>query len=492
MSHCKVKKPATRMQLAALLAVLLSFHHAEGQITFQRDYGLETVSDYGNAVLHIPDGGYCATGTQDFPDSSFAGDGILLRINEIGDTVWRRTYAFPGTFGLGFKDLIATVDGGFVVTGYIDSGWVGTISGLSMFIGKVDALGEMLWSHSIGGNDAQTGYQIEETTDGGFIVAGYNAVTGMVNEGAYYLVRTNNVGDTLWTKTYDHLEHNLAYALAPMPDEGWVLVGTTQPSSTTLFHVIRTDQNGDTLWTRTLNELGSGQARDVETLPNGHIMITGWNTVSTGYARPVLIELDENGNLLWYRDYEQVAGGGIADWTKSLCKTTTGYALFGLDSNYDFSLINVDYEGDTLWTRRFAIGDGDYGYSVEQTSDGGFIMCGITYLGSIQIVLVKTDASGNVVTSTHDLALDPSVTATLFPNPVAGTSTFEYTTTGSGIYTLVLHDGRGRVVKVLFSNQAQAPGQHDLPIDLSGLASGAYTLVLSNGQRAVSVKAIKR
>ncbi len=351
----------------------------------------------------------------------------------------------------------------------------------------------MLWSSSVGGAFKEWGYQVRETPEGGFVVAGWRNPTGVVNHGAFYLVRLNATGDTLWTKTYPNPTPNwdqLAYCVGVMPDSGYVLAGTQRYWSPSFFHVIRTNSQGDTLWTKRLDELGSGQARDLEVLDNGHIMIAGFSA-PTDYMRPMLAELDENGELLWSHTYTQVPGGGLADWTYSMCTTTTGYALFGLDSNYDFSLINVDDEGDTLWTRRFAIGDGDYGYSVEQTSDGGFIMCGITNIGGTQIALVKTDGFGNVTTSTHDLDLDPSVTATLYPNPVSATGTFQYGITNGGSLTLVLYDGRGRMVRSIFSKQQRAPGQYEEPLDFSGLAAGNYTLVLSNGQRAVNVKAIK-
>lgn len=361
------------------------------------------------------------------------------------------------------------------------------------------AVGQITFQRTYSPTHNNYGQSVVQADNDGFYVAGAaGIVVGGVTHGEAALLSTDASGDTLYyahypapTATSLFLEHIIKSSDGNlMPDSGYVLAGTQRYLSPSFFHVIRTNSQGDTLWTKRLEELGSGEARDLEVLANGHIVVAGRSS-PTGYMRPVLVELDENGELLWYRAYEQVPGGGLADWTYSLCKTTTGYALFGLDSNYDFSLINVDHEGDTLWTRRFAIGDGDYGYSVEQTSDGGFIMCGITHIGERQIALVKTDGFGNVTTSTHDLNLDPTIVATLFPNPVAGSSTFQYSTTSGGAFTLVLHDGGGRVVRSIFNNERRAPGTYEEDIDLTGLAAGNYTLVLNNGLRAVNVKAIK-
>lgn len=251
---------------------------------------------------------------------------------------------------------------------------------------------------------------------------------------------------------------------------------------------MRTNPNGDTLWTRRLDVLGQGEVRDLLVNSEGNIVNTGYCT-ATGYSTPYLAELDTSGTVLWSQVYDQFTAG----WARGICATADGYAIGGLTYQYDFFILKTDFAGNYLWHRTFDIA-GDYGYSITSTADGGFALAGFTNgpgWPSAQVVLIKTDGSGNVVTSTHDMDLDTSVTATLFPNPVAGTSTFQYSTAGSGAYTLVLHDGVGRVVRVLFSNERRAPGQYEEAFDLTDLASGAYTLVLSNGQRAASVKAIR-
>ncbi len=488
-----VGRPANRVILIAMVASLLSFQHAVGQITFQRTYS-PTHNDYGQSVVQADNDGFYVAGAGGIVVGGVThGEAALLSTDASGDTLYYAHYPAPTATSLFLEHIIKSSDGNLIVAGLIDYGVFDGHSDYNAYVAKITPAGNMLWSSSIGGAFKEWGYQVRETPEGGYVVAGWRNATGVVNHSAFYLVRLGATGDTLWTKTYPNPTPNwdqLAYCVGVMPDSGYVLAGTQRYLSPSFFHVIRTNSQGDTLWTKRLEELGSGEARDLEVLANGHIVVAGRSS-PTGYMRPVLVELDENGELLWYRAYEQVPGGGLADWTYSLCKTTTGYALFGLDSNYDFSLINVDHEGDTLWTRRFAIGDGDYGYSVEQTSDGGFIMCGITHIGERQIALVKTDGFGNVTTSTHDLNIDPTIVATLFPNPVAGSSTFQYSTVSGGAFALVLHDGGGRVVRTIFTNERRAPGQYEEHIDLTGLASGAYTLVLSNGPRAVSVKAMK-
>lgn len=273
-----------------------------------------------------------------------------------------------------------------------------------------------------------------------------------------------------------------------LPDSGFA-VGGFQNHSTPGALVLRTNPNGDTLWTRRLDVLGQGEVRDLLVNSEGNIVTTGYCT-ATGYSTPYLAELDTSGTVLWSQVYNQFTAG----WARGICATADGYAIGGFTYQYDFFILKTDLEGNYQWHRTFDIA-GDYGYSITRTADGGFALAGFTNgpgLPSAQVVLIRTDGSGSVVTATHDMDLDPSVTANLFPNPAAGTSTFQYSTTGSGTYTLVLHDAVGRVVRTLFSNTIQAAGQYTVPADLTGLASGSYTLVLSNGQRAVSVKVIKR
>jgi len=480
------------LRIAALVLYICVCSGTYAQVTFQRDHGSPTKGESGYSVVQSPDGGYYVAGGIGVSGSYAAG--CLLRTNALGDTLWWREYNATGSSDVGFNHLMRASTGKFLLTGVVNYGLVGGFSDYDAYLVLVDTTGGQLWGTAVGGPFKHWGYQSRETLDGGYICAGWGqAIPGP--ESDFYVVRLNALGDTLWTRSYGTPnDPQTAYAIEGFTDSTWVVVGKTKPSlSVDHIHAVRINDQGDTLWTRTITALGNCFAEDVETLPNDHAVIAGYSFPGFGCAKPLLLELDENGDMLWFQNYDH----GVCEWTQDMCKTTTGYALFGFDSADGLWLTNVDQQGDSLWSRSFSVGTlGNRGYSVEQTSDGGFVMTGLAVFpgnggADYQIFLIKTDAAGNVITSTEDLELDPSVTATVFPNPTNAAATFQYTTLHAGSFSLRLHDGQGRVVRSLFESEHRGPGQYAEEVDLSGLARGSYTLVLSNGTRAVSVKVIK-
>ncbi len=478
-----------------VLATLLIACPAIAQNSFIRTYGSDTVSDQGYCVIQTADGGYYLAGLDVVEDSvlTYTGHGVILRVNADGDELWRRAYGEPGMASMGFEHMIQTSDGHLLVTGFLDHGWTGNASGKDTYIAKLDTAGNLIWTHVGGQALAQWAFRSRETPDGGSISAGSDQFMSSGQHYASHLVRLNDLGDTLWTRSYHNPNPNWyqnAYCVEIMPDSGYVLAGKQRYWSLAYVHVIRTNSLGDTLWTKRLEDLGSGEARDVVVSNTGNILITGYGTAS-GYSNPFLTELDPDGNVLWSRIYDHAVSG----WSYSLCKTQEGYALFGLTYEYKLHLIHVDLAGDTLWSKQFEIGSINYGHSVIQTTDGGFAMTGITgttgVAGSPDMFLIKTDASGNVLTSTHDVASDPSVPVVLFPNPTHNEATVQFTTPDARRFSLQLRDVHGRVIKNILVNEHRGPGQYRETFDLTGLAPGSYYVVLSDAGRAVTVKVLK-
>jgi hypothetical protein len=102
----------------------------------------------------------------------------------------------------------------------------------------------------------------------------------------------------------------------------------------------------------------------------------------------------------WWRTY----GGANDEDAFSVQQTSdSGYVVAGYTGSFgafdgDVYLIKTDASGDTLWTRRYGGSDYDWGYAVQQTSDGGYIVTGLTAsfgAGGWDIYLIKTDANGN-------------------------------------------------------------------------------------------------
>lgn len=477
-------------RLAFFIVSIAACTYAWAQLTFQHSYGTVEDNEYGYSVVERTDGTLLIVGPDVVQVEPFetAGHGFMLRVAASGDSTGWEVYV-PNNADLEWEHVNRSANGDFILSGVLNLGVFNGNSDFDAYVVKCDSIGQVLWSKSVGENNNQSALQSKPTPDGGIITAGGNTVTADPNDAAIYLIRFTTEGDTLWTHTYPSPTPWVqnAFCVSVLPDSGFA-VGGSQNESDPRPLVMRTDPAGDTLWTRRMDELGQGEVRDLLVNGDGNIVTTGYCT-ATGYSTPYIVELNTAGEVLWSQPYDQFTAG----WARGICATPDGYAIGGLTYQYDFFILKTDLAGNYQWHRTFDIG-GDYGYSIISTSDGGFALAGYTSLQGTpgtQVVLIKTDGLGNVVTSTHDLNIDPTVTAALYPNPVDGTATLRYTLATGGRFTLVLHDGNGRLVRTYFSSKERGPGPFEETIDLTGLPPGTYTLVLSNGNQAMTVKALK-
>src|SRR5713101_4504904 len=113
-----------------------------------------------------------------------------------GQTGFQRTYGGAGDDG--GLSVQQTSDGGYIITGVTGSFGAG---GSNVYLIKTNSLGDTLWTRTYGGSSADFGYSVEETSDSGFIIAGSTQSFG-AGFSDVYLIKTNSLGDSLWTRTY--------------------------------------------------------------------------------------------------------------------------------------------------------------------------------------------------------------------------------------------------------------------------------------------------
>jgi len=266
---------------------------------------------------------------------------------------------------------------------------------LLLLVGGIMGSGtsQAAWQKIFGGAGADVANSVWQTTDNGFITAGYTTSYGAGAEDVY-LIKTDADGKKLWQRTLGTAGDEWAKSIQQTTDGGYIIAGSSADA-----RLIKTDANGKKLWQKTFGGLGLDGANSVQQTTDGGYIIAGYTTSSEGTIDVYLIKTDANGKKLWQKTF----GGAGGDFAHSVRQTRdNGYIIAGYTTSYgagsaDVYLIKTDANGKKLWQKTFGGSSFDEAYSVQQTADGGFIVAGRTQsygAGGSDSYLIKTDASG--------------------------------------------------------------------------------------------------
>jgi len=193
-------------------------------------------------------------------------------------------------------------------------------------------------------------------------------------------------------------------SLIQTSDGGYVIAGTTKSfgAGGDDVYVIKLDANGNLQWTKTIGGPDREEGRSLIQTSDGGYAIAGL-TQSFGAGKPdvYVVKLDANGNLQWTK----TIGGKNWDVGYSLIQTSDGgYAIAGITTSFgtggaDVYVVKLDANGNLQWTRTIGGKSDDIGHSLIQTSDGGYAIAGTTEsfgAGNPNVYVVKLDAKGNL------------------------------------------------------------------------------------------------
>ncbi|NOX48032.1 MAG: T9SS type A sorting domain-containing protein [Chlorobi bacterium] len=445
------------------------------QPTWKKTFG-GLNDDEGYSVHQTFDGGYIITGFIS-PANSWNSDVWLIRTDNNGDTLWTNTFGGPNNdTGI---DVKQTTDNGFIITGNTSSYGEG---GFDVWLIKTNANGDSLWSNTFGGAYNEFGNSVIQTADNGYVVIGSTDSYGSGNSD-FWMIKTNSAGDSLWSKTYGGAYNDIAFSGEQTSDGGFALTGYTQPAGFTNADVwlVKTDHLGEIEWSQTyggnLNELAYSVQ---QTYDEGYI-ITGYtNSFGAGNQDVYLIKTDMFGDTLWTRTF----GGASNDVGNCVIETAESDFLvcgfnFSLspDGDPDLWLIKTDISGDTLWTKTYGGSGTEVGRYLEETFDGGLIVSGFTSsygAGGTDIWLLKLDFAGQ--TGVQDNTFTYGVNFGLeqnFPNPFNSKTTIDYSIPESGYVSLNVYDLSGRLVANVIDTYKPA-GNYSTNFNGEDLRGGIY------------------
>ena len=304
----------------------------------------------------------------------------------------------PGwTFGGLYDDMGYSVqqtqDGGYIIAGFTDSYGAGYSD---IYLIKTDGNGNQQWYKTFGGTNWDWGYSVQLTQDGGYIIVGLTYSFG-AGDGDVFLIKTDGNGNLVWTKTIGGSDYACGRSIQHTSDGGYIITGCINPpiNSKNDVYLIKTDANGDTIWTRTFGGSDFDDGNSVQQTTDGGYIIVGYTkSFGAGERDVYLIKTDANGDTVWTKTY----GGTYDDHGYSVLQIPDGgYIIVGYTKSFcadeeDVYFIKTDTNGNAVLTKTFSAGDQDAGYSVQQTQDGGYIIAGFT---EGDIYLIKTDENGN-------------------------------------------------------------------------------------------------
>jgi hypothetical protein len=350
-------------------------------LTWNKTYG-GSGYDIAWSVRQTKDGGYILAGET---DSYGAGsiDVWLIKTDADGNEQWNKP--FGGSDEEDISSVQQTSDGGYVLAGMTRSYGAGD---LDAWLIKTDANGNEQWNKPFGGSGQDYALSSQQTSDGGYILAGLTESYGAGSIDAW-LIKTDADGNEQWNKTFGGSVDDYALSSQQTSDGGYILAGMTRSYGAGDLDawLIKTDADGNEQWNKTFGGSVDDYAYSVQQTSDEGYILAG----ITDY-KAWLIKTDANGNKIWDKTFDDHEKAVSVQQTKD-----GGYILAGQNGRIGFVrddawLIKTDVDGNEQWNKTFGVGDYS-GCSVQQTSDGGYVLAG--YSGGWDAWLIKTDAEGN-------------------------------------------------------------------------------------------------
>jgi len=300
----------------------------------------KTFSEGNNAVAstitQTSDGGYIIAGYNNNGNEN----ALILKIDGTGNKLWSKVYGGNGDDI--FRSAVSTPDGGCIGVGYTFSNSAGGGDG---WIVRLNSIGDTVWTKKYGSSGDEGLTSVNVLENGICIITGY-AFRSVEYDA--WLLKIDDQGNQLFSKYYGTPTREWTGSLSIGKDRNFVLGGQTYSrDGSSDIYIIKTDSSGNLLWTKTIGNSGYDLARFSAQDDFGNIFIAGYGDFSDKMSEAMFVKLDQNGNILFTKTY----GGNFAENIYSGCMVNQGiFVLAGLTSSYGPSgnnayIIRLNSEG---------------------------------------------------------------------------------------------------------------------------------------------------
>jgi hypothetical protein len=384
--------------------------------------------DEAYSIQQTNDESYICVGMSYSNDGDVSGnhgssDYWIVKLNSLGDIDWQKS--FGGSWSDHANSIQQTIDGGYIIAGPASS-YDGNVSGNhgieDYWIVKLTSTGNIDWQKSLGGSSGDRAYSIQQTTDRGYIIAGYSRsndgdVSGNRGDSDYWIVKITETGDIEWQKSLGGSAMDEAHSVQQTTDGGYIIAGNSNSNNGDvsgnhgLFDcwIVKMTSIGNIDWKKSFGGSSTDLAYSIQQTTDGGYIIAGCSSSDdgdvTGNGGPSdyynerdywIVKLTSTGDIEWQKSL----GGSAQDEAYFIQQTNDGgYIIAGYSNSNnvdvsgnhgddDYWIVKLTSTGNLDWQKSIGGSDDDKAYSIQQTTDGGYIIAGYSYS-------CDGDASGN-------------------------------------------------------------------------------------------------
>lgn len=467
-----------------------------GGADFEEVYSIQQTTDLGYIMI-----GVSLSNNGDVSGNHGGVDFWVVKLTEAGTIQWKKAYG--GSNNDWPFDIRQTTDSGYIMTGRTNSN-NGDVSGnhgdRDFWVVKLSETGVIQWKKTFGGSGPDEAHSIQQTSDGGYIVAGGSASTdGQVsgNHGYddFWVIKLTNVGEIQWQKSLGGSSSEFARHIIQTYEGGFIVVGETMSNNGDVsgshgnpdFWVVKLDENGIIEWQKALGGTAIDVARSICQLSDSSYVVAGYTASDVpghnGMFDCWVVKLSATGEVLWQKAY----GGSDNDQAFDIQITNNGdfiligdtYSVDGdvleNDGGLDIWVLNLNEAGEIIWQKTLGGTMAEGGTCIQQTKDNGYVLAGYTWSndgdvsenhGDSDFWVVKLSQESSKTEEAQILPLQ------IFPNPVHQSFTLKFPAEESTM-TVIITNLLGRELShQIITNNEDTTNE----LNIATLPNGLYLL----------------
>jgi hypothetical protein len=342
------------------------------ELLWEKTYG-GAGDDRAFGIVPSGDGGFLVVGSSTSFGTGKTPIGWIVRTDFQGNKLWNKTY--EEKISCEIRNAVK-INNGFLLVGNKFS-----LNGDSEgWLLRIDESGNVLWSETLGESGINRIFSATVTTNG-YVLVGFVYPWGSINSKAW-MIKTDTDGKVQWNRTYGTSGENAFRAILAIENNQYVVAGYTNSmgNGDYDFWLVKTDQSGDVLWSRNYGGPKSDMAYALTRTEEGYMIVGETHSFGEGDANAFVVKTDSDGTPLWEKAY----GGSKFDVANAITPSSSGgYVITGSTFSFgkgqrDFWIFKVDHDGEVLWSRTQGREGFEEAYAIVEVAKNQFVLAGWT------------------------------------------------------------------------------------------------------------------